>query len=203
MSKHTVQSEEWKAYLALWNLDKLFLPGQRINWRTGESSVISKGPKTSHCSEFLAAIAHHLQIPLSPTPDEKRSWLANAMYKWLSTEGSKAGWHEIEDDTEAQDLANHGWFVLAIVNNPIPKQSGHVAIVLPEEKKKERKRLKIHVMHAGLQNCMSEPLLQAFKHHRQDMDRLKFFAYPISDYSAQKLRSSIAKGVARYLYLLS
>lgn len=56
---------------------------------------------------------------------------ANDMVKHWRTHPDE--WVRLESGEEAQRMANDGWFVVVGWVNPIPGESGHVAVVVPGE----------------------------------------------------------------------
>jgi len=122
-------------YLGL-DVENLWLPGYKVNWETGVTINVDDEPEKgkTHCSAFAAAACKKLGIYIL-NPDDKKHLLANAQYDWLKTpEAAKKGWKNIAGESRyafAQDYANKGYVVVAVIQNPDPKKHGHTALVTP------------------------------------------------------------------------
>jgi len=129
-------------YLSL-QVEQLWLAGQHVSWETG---VADRPDATSgnhtHCSAFAAAACKRLNIYLLRPPEHKQILLANAQYDWLPTPAAAdAGWRPVAGRNiyeAAQNLANKGYIVLAICQNPDPKKPGHTALVMPADLRPEK-----------------------------------------------------------------
>ena len=117
-------------------VDRLWLAGEHVAWRTGE--VDQERPdgreEASHCSAFAAAVSARLGVYLLRPPEHAQELLANAQAAWLRTDGAGSGWRALPDYREAQAAANRGDLVLEAFENPNPHRSGHIAIVRPSDK---------------------------------------------------------------------
>jgi len=134
----TPAGERLAATLDSMNVESLWLAGKHVNWETGETDKGTdyEGPGNhSHCSAFVAAAAKRLGVYLLRPPEHGQLLLANAQADWLVSEaGSQAGWRSVADMREAQRLANQGYIVLALYQNPDRHVPGHIAIVRPSVK---------------------------------------------------------------------
>jgi hypothetical protein len=124
-------------YLSL-NVENLWIANHHINWETGEpDEPDAKYSVRTHCSAFVAAACKRLNIYILRPPQHVQGLLANAQYDWLqSNEAANDGWKQINDTNNyaiAQQYANTGYVVVAVINNPIPKKSGHIALVMPSQ----------------------------------------------------------------------
>ena len=124
-------------YLSL-NVENLWIAEHHINWETGEpDEPNAKYSIRTHCSAFVASACKRLNIYILRPPEHVQGLLANAQYDWLQTsEAIDKGWKQIDDEnayTIAQQYANKGYVVVAVINNPIPKKPGHIALVMPSE----------------------------------------------------------------------
>ena len=132
-----------KFYLDL-RVEELWISCHYINWETGEpdSSSLDQNIHT-HCSAFVAAACKRLNIYLLRPPDHKMQLLANnAQYDWLSSpDAGKKGWKAItagNNYEEAQQYANNGYVVIAVIKNKDLRLPGHIALVRPAEISKEK-----------------------------------------------------------------
>ena len=71
-------------------------------------------------------------------PQHSQELLANAQMRWLRDHGAEYGWRMLPSDVEAQEAANRGELVLEAFENPDPHRPGHIAIVRPSEKTRDR-----------------------------------------------------------------
>ncbi len=122
-------------YLSL-DVENLWIAGQHINWETGvaDNPDATHNIKT-HCSDFAAAACKKLNIYILRPPEHAQALLANAQYDWLKTPEAQAkGWRPVPSANRyaaAQDYANRGYVVVAVVQNPDPHRPGHTALVTP------------------------------------------------------------------------
>jgi hypothetical protein len=149
-------------------VDRLWLAGAHVNWRTGvpDGRPVSGKGVHSHCSAFAAAACERLGVYLLRPPAASQVLLANAQYDWLSGEGSARGWTRVASASAAQRLANRGDVVVACYKNRDPKKPGHIAVVLPGTKG----RAALHaegpdVTQAGTFNYVRTSAREGFKRH--------------------------------------
>lgn len=115
-----------------------WLAGTHIDWMTGDPN--EPGATTgihTHCSAFVAAACYRLHLYILRPPEHGQILLANAQYDWLQTQAARdSGWVAIDGATryeQVQQLANEGYVVVAVCQNPDPQKPGHAALILPSE----------------------------------------------------------------------
>lgn len=138
----------------------------------------------THCSAFVAAAAHGINVYILRPPEHSQVGLANAQVDWLNgrgnhsrTSASDAGWRPLGHcDAELLDkavaFANAGRLVVAGYKQPpltdlTGKEihaPGHVVIVRPQAGAISRDQGPQVIM-AGAENWQSISMLEAFKHH--------------------------------------
>jgi putative intracellular protease/amidase len=175
--------ELWKRLEAM-EVDKLWMPGAIVDWKTGlpTGQPIKDGKsKHTHCSQFVAAAADRLSIPLLRPPEHRVVGLANAQFDWLESEAArKAGWVRLADGAKAQAAAVDGRLVLASVKNPDATRPGHIAIVRPGAKDAELlAREGPDVMQAGGTNALRTSLRKGFGNHPKEYDQIAFYAHTV------------------------
>lgn len=155
-------------YLDKLDVDHKWLPGQHVDWLTGEPDNKSGGVTKSHCSAFAAAAMARANVYLLHPPEHSENLLANAQYDWLITQGGQRGWFYVADGFEAQRLSNQGCAVIVAYKNPDSKRPGHVAVIHPSDKSNpELYKEGPDITQAGLNNYQRASLLQGFSHHIQ------------------------------------
>ena len=171
--------ELWKRLEAM-EVDKLWLPGAIVDWKTGQPIKDAKS-KHTHCSQFVAAVADRLSIPLLRPPEHGVVGLANAQFDWLAADAArKAGWVALKDGDAAQSAANEGRLVLASLKNPDATRPGHIAIVRPGAKDAELLAKEgPDVMQAGGTNALRTSLRKGFGNHKQEYDQIAFYAHVV------------------------
>ena len=146
-------------------VERLWLPGHQIHWRTGE--IRSDSPGKTHCCAFLAAACERLGIYILRPPEHGQALLANAQAQWLRRSGPDQGWQPVDSPFKAQELANAGKVVVAVYESPDPRKSGHAALVRPFDKSDALLETEgPQVTQAGAENAASTTLKQGFRHHR-------------------------------------
>ncbi len=156
------------AFLDGSNVDRLWLPGSKVNWETGASiSVWDDDKPHTHCSAFVASAAKRLGVYVLRPPEHSAVLLANAQMGWLGSPAAvKAGWRPIGTVLEAQRLANGGELVVAAFENPDPTHPGHIAIIRPSTiDQAALMAVGPFVTQAGGHNAISEPLAHGFGNH--------------------------------------
>jgi hypothetical protein len=157
--------KELSRFLDGLDVESLWLSGQRVDWKTGQSTGPS-APTSTHCSAFVAAACLQRGIYILRPPDHSAVLLANAQYDWLRSEGSEHGWKQVGSKAKAQKLANEGLLVVAAYKNPDPKKPGHIAIVRPSVKGlRTIAREGPQIIQAGRTNWNSATLKEGFKRH--------------------------------------
>jgi putative intracellular protease/amidase len=165
-------------------VEKLWLPGAIVDWKTGlptgQPIKDAKG-KHTHCSQFVAAVADRLAIPLLRPPEHGVVLLANAQYDWLAADaGKRAGWIALKDGAAAQAAANDGRLVLASLKNPEATRPGHIAVVRPGTKDAGLLAQEgPDVMQAGGTNALRTSLRKGFGNHKKEYDQIAFYAHVV------------------------
>jgi hypothetical protein len=165
------------------HVEEHWIAGSIVDWRTGEPTgkSIADNGKHTHCSQFAAAACEKLGIYILHPPEHSAVLLANAQFEWLPREGQAAGWRPVTDGVAAQDLANRGYVVVAVCQNPDPKKSGHIAIVRPGNKTPEQIATEgPNVIQAGGTNYNSASLRRGFANHPDAFSKgeIRFYAHP-------------------------
>ncbi len=161
-------------------VEKHWLPGVHVNWKTGDPDDPNKKSST-HCSAFAAAVCDRLGIYLLRPPEHSTTLLANAQYEWLQTDKARdKGWSLVASGIEAQRLANQGLVVLAVCKNPDDKKPGHIAIIRPSTK--DMKTILAEgpdITQAGRANANCTSLKNGFKNHKGafEQDEIRFFVF--------------------------
>jgi putative intracellular protease/amidase len=165
-------------------VEKLWLPGAIVDWKTGlptgQPIKDAKG-KHTHCSQFVAAVADCLAIPLLRPPEHGVVLLANAQYDWLAADaGKRAGWIALKDGAAAQAAANDGRLVLASLKNPDATRPGHIAVVRPGAKDAGLLAQEgPDVMQAGGTNALRTSLRKGFGNHKKEYGQIAFYAHVV------------------------
>jgi putative intracellular protease/amidase len=165
-------------------VEKLWLPGAIVDWKTGlptgQPIKDAKG-KHTHCSQFVAAVADRLAIPLLRPPEHGVVLLANAQYDWLAADaGKRAGWIALKDGAAAQAAANDGRLVLASLKNPDATRPGHIAVVRPGAKDAGLLAQEgPDVMQAGGTNALRTSLRKGFGNHKKEYGQIAFYAHVV------------------------
>ena len=166
------------------HVDKLWLAGNRVNWRTGEATGAydQKLASHTHCSAFVAAAAEKLGVYLLHPPEHSAVLLANAQQDWLRGSGTNQGWRFVDSPLTAQRLANQGQLVVVTCKNSDPKAPGHIAIVRPSTKSDAEILAEgPQIMQAGRHNYLSSNAKEGFKNHPGAFEKneLLYFAHPV------------------------
>ena len=175
--------ELWKRLEAM-EVDKLWLPGAIVDWKTGLPTgqpIKDAKSKHTHCSQFVAAATERLGVYVLRPPEHGVVLLANAQFDWLPSDaGMKAGWVALKDGAAAQAAANDGRLVLASLKNPDPTKSGHIAIVRPGNKDAELlAKDGPDIMQAGGTNALRTTLRKGFGNHKKEYDQIAFYAHAV------------------------
>ncbi len=174
-------------------VEKLWLAGHHVNWKTGLPDgrpYLKKGAHT-HCSAFVAAVADRLGIYILRPPEHSQVHLANAQVDWLRAEGSAHGWRELESGQVAQKEANEGFLVIAAYKTRNPEISGHIVVVRPKSKSKEALQEQgPQVTQASTYNFSSTDLRRGFRYHPGAFERgrIVFFAHAIPPERLKRFR---------------
>jgi hypothetical protein len=179
------------AFLDGSGVDRLWLPGAKVNWETGAAISIWEDDKPhTHCSAFVASAAKRLGVYVLRPPEHSPVLLANAQMGWLRSPAAiAAGWRRLRDAVEAQHRANEGELVVAAFENPDPDRPGHIAIIRPSSiDLASLMATGPFVTQAGGHNALSEPLARGFGNHPgawlgNGEGGVRFFAHMV-DWSA-------------------
>ncbi len=177
-------TEELWRRLESMEVEKLWLPGAIVDWKTGLPTgqpIKDAKSKHTHCSQFVAAVADRLAIPLLRPPEHGVVLLANAQYDWLAADaGKRAGWVALKDGAAAQAAANDGRLVLASLKNPDATRPGHIAVVRPGTKDAGLLAQEgPDVMQAGGTNALRISLRKGFGNHKKEYDQIAFYAHVV------------------------
>ena len=184
VARSKVPTEElWKRLEAM-EVDKLWLPGAIVDWKTGlptGQAIKDAKSKHTHCSQFVAAATERLGVYVLRPPEHGVVLLANAQFDWLPSDaGMKAGWVALKDGAAAQAAANDGRLVLASLKNPDPTKSGHIAIVRPGNKDADLlAKDGPDIMQAGGTNALRTTLRKGFGNHKKEYDQIAFYAHAV------------------------
>jgi putative intracellular protease/amidase len=175
--------ELWKRLEGM-EVDKLWLPGAIVDWKTGLPTgqpIKDAKSKHTHCSQFVAAATERLGVYVLRPPEHGVVLLANAQFVWLASDaGKKAGWVAMKDGAAAQAAANDGRLVLASLKNPDPTKSGHIAIVRPGNKEADLlAKDGPDIMQAGGTNALRTTLRKGFGNHKKEYDQIAFYAHVV------------------------
>ena len=175
--------ELWKRLEGM-EVDKLWLPGAIVDWKTGLPTgqpIKDAKSKHTHCSQFVAAATERLGVYVLRPPEHGVVLLANAQFVWLASDaGKKAGWVAMKDGAAAQAAANDGRLVLASLKNPDPTKSGHIAIVRPGNKDADLlAKDGPDIMQAGGTNALRTTLRRGFGNHKKEYDQIAFYAHVV------------------------
>ncbi len=158
--------EKLAAYYDSLDVEHHWLPGEKINWRTGDPSP-KGGTSSTHCSAFVASACAGKDVYILRPPDHKQTLLANAQYDWLAGEGSKKGWRRIATAGEAQQAANRGELVVATYINHDTTKPGHIALVRPSTKSSAAIAAEgPDIVQAGGHNHNKVALIHGFANHK-------------------------------------
>ncbi len=160
-------------------VEQLWLPGYKVDWRTGQPDPADKPGKT-HCSAFVAAFLANQAIYILRPPEHSAKLLANAQMAWLESENaSQQGWQQLSSMQAAQAKANQGKWVVAAYANPDPTKPGHIAIVRPADLSvAELHQAGPQITQAGYRNYLSSNVKTGFSRHRGAWpDEIRYFVY--------------------------
>jgi hypothetical protein len=123
----------YAAFLDRLDVEKHWLPGKIVEWKTGKVSDDSDTGPASNAGAFVAAVCARMKVPMPVAADD--ALLASSQYEWLLDAGKRKNWLKI-GEAEAQFLANQGWVVIAAWKNMAESDeqsvAGQTAIVRPD-----------------------------------------------------------------------
>ena len=164
----TAEGQRLAAFLDDTGVDRLWLAGWHVDWRSGQTDRAQPGgPEAkTHCSAFVAAVGDRLGVYVLRPPEHPQNLLANAQMGWLAQQGRSYGWRPVGDALSAQQLANTGALVVAAFANPDPARPGHIAVIRPSLKiASELIADGPQETQAGETNALSTAIATGFRHH--------------------------------------
>lgn len=167
-----------KSYYDSLNVEQLWGKGLKVDWESGEALRQSRNRHTTHCSAFVAAILKRNSLYILRPPEHKLKNLANAQWEYLQGEqAQRDGWKRILGNYEdIQDLANQGYFVIAVLKSHNPEKPGHIAFVYPYLHESVcLGQTGPYLIQAGFINAKGIPLLKGFERHTESLDTLQFY----------------------------
>jgi hypothetical protein len=180
----TPEGKQLNDFFDAMSVEKLWLPHQIVNWKTGEKL---RDPKDSqphtHCSAFVAAACMRTDVYLLRPPAHSATFLANAQFDWLRDHGPENGWKSVATGADAQKWANKGNLVVAIYKEPDATKHGHIALVRPSDKDESKIRDEgPQIIQSGLMNATSTTLKDGFRNHPAAWKRneIHFFVHELS-----------------------
>jgi hypothetical protein len=179
------KARELLRVLDSYDLDHLWLAGQKVHWDTGlptgQATTVTPEHKHTHCSAFVASVAKTLGIYILRPPEHSATLLANAQLDWLESGPAASGWRPIGDAASAQAAANQGDLVVACYRNHKSDRPGHIAIVRPSDRPSSAIAADgPEVTQAGLHNYRETTLRAGFAGHPTAWDKareIRFFAH--------------------------
>jgi hypothetical protein len=164
-------------------VERFWLSDRDCDWQSGEAKGYRTSTKVPHSASFVAAAGERLGVYILRPPHHALANLSNAQFDWLHTQDAhEQGWHEVKTAEEAQRLANHGQFVVAIWKNQQAGHVGHTAIVRPAEHGHQH----LHdfgpqITQAGLVNYRSTSVAKGFSNYPTAWGNreVRFFAHKI------------------------
>ncbi len=161
-----------------------WIAGAHIDWETGlpDGRPEQSPGRHTHCSAFVASAAKRFGIYILRPPRHGQVLLANAQNEWLATEGAQEGWRPVNDEFEAQRLANLGFLVVASYRSHRDSKPGHIAIVRPSPKTEEQIAEEgPDIIQAGTVNSPSISVKAGFAGHiyAWNNDEIAYYAHPL------------------------
>jgi hypothetical protein len=177
--------EKLKQFYQGLNVETHWVAGQHIDWETGEPSDRDDTHNVkNHSAAFVAAACQKLKIVILRPPEHAQDLLSNAQFDWLPTSAATAqAWKHIPNDSRynaAQDLANKGFVVVAIVKNSDERKPGQVALVMPAAvTEKDLTENGPQIIMAGVKNYTSTALKNGFKgfYNKWPESQVEFYYY--------------------------
>jgi hypothetical protein len=167
------------------NVETLWLAHEHVNWETGEPDKDAdyEGPgKATHCSAFAAAVGKRVDVYMLRPPEHGQILLANAQAAWFhAAAGMQNGWRELKTPKEAQTLANEGYLVTVVYENPDPHKPGHIAIVRPAARPERLlDENGPEITQAGQRNYVKTSTKVGFEHHPGAWpDGVRYYAHAV------------------------
>jgi hypothetical protein len=141
------------------------------------------------CNFFVGKVAELAGVPYFNAIFTDRSsdgGNANKIYDFVSkaTQGKPSGW-KIVSETEAQELANRGRFVIGVARNVSPSNHGHVVLVAPSDPRQ--------LQHAA--DTGSGPWVRDSKHFNESVRSSYSFCLQGSECSRKKPQNTTVKPI--------
>lgn len=152
------------------NVESLWLAHEHVDWETGQPDKDAdyEGPgRATHCSAFAAAVGKRVGVYMLRPPEHGQILLANAQAGWFHSDaGRQNGWREVTTALEAQSLANLGYLVTVVFENPDSHRPGHIAIVRPSLRSERLlEENGPEITQAGERNYLKTSTKVGFEHH--------------------------------------
>jgi hypothetical protein len=129
----SVGGERLRSFLRATNVQNLWLPYARVDWRTGVRSEATEGPPQpqTHCSAYVAAVAERLGVRMlnADTAPNGAMNLSKSQARAIERSGE---WLRAHGAVDAQERANAGALVLGCFSPA--KGVGHIFVVTPRER---------------------------------------------------------------------
>jgi hypothetical protein len=167
------------------SVETRWLAHEHVNWETGEADKDADyegSGKATHCSAFAAAIGKRVGVYMLRPPEHGQILLANAQAAWFhSPAGTQKGWRELKTPKEAQTLANEGYLVTVVYENPDPHKPGHIAIVRPAARPERLlDENGPEITQAGQRNYVKTSTKVGFEHHPGAWpDGVRYYAHAV------------------------
>ena len=177
--------EKLKQFYQSLNVETHWISGRHIDWETGEPSDRDDTHNLkTHCAAFVSAACQKLKIVILRPPEHEQDLLSNAQFNWLSTSAAVAqAWKPVIGDNlyaQAQDLANKGFVVVAVVQNNDQRKPGHIALIMPVViTDKDLTENGPQIIMAGVKNYTTISLKAGFKgfYGKWPENQIEFYYY--------------------------
>jgi hypothetical protein len=177
--------EKLKQFYQSLNVETHWVAGQHINWETGDPDDRDDTRNLkNHCAAFVAGACQKLKIVILRPPEHAQDLLSNAQFDWLSTSQARAqAWKHILGDNryaQAQDLADKGFVVVAVIQNSDARKPGQIAFVNPAViTDKDLADNGPQIIMAGVKNYSNISLKAAFKgfYSKWPESQVEFYYY--------------------------
>jgi hypothetical protein len=188
------------AFLEELHVEQYWNAGLKVDWKTGVPVVPEERlpNNRSHCSAFVAAVCHRLEINILRPPEHDLQFLAKAQGAWLQKHGGQWGWFGVSSAMDAQALANNGFLVIASYGQPFPGKRGHIAIVRPATKSDQLIEVEgPDIIQAGKTNYSLTSLSIGFQSfdHAFKKNEIRYFAHYIARATWEKTGKHIVGGL--------
>ena len=177
--------EKLKQFYQGLNVETHWISGQHIDWETGAPSDRDDTHNLkTHCAAFVAAACEKLKVVILRPPEHAQDLLSNAQFDWLPTSPAIAqAWKHIAGDNryaQAQDLANKGFVVVAVIKPSDERKPGHIALINPAVvTDKDLTENGPQIIMAGVKNYSNISLKAGFKgfYSKWPENQIEFYYY--------------------------